>query len=56
MAFNKCRVCENDNIQFVSYRVPFGIKYQVICNTCKNSTGEYLCKDDAFNAWNEENK
>lgn len=56
MAFNKCRFCENDNIQFVSYEGPFGPKYQVICNKCKNSTAEYLCKDDAFKAWNEENK
>lgn len=56
MAFNKCRFCENDNIQFVSYEGPFGPKYQIICNKCKNSTAQYLCKDDAFSAWNKENR
>lgn len=48
--------CETAATQFVSYEGPFGPKYQVICNKCKNSTAEYLCRDDAFNAWNEENK
>lgn len=56
MPFNKCRFCGKRNIKFVSWEGPFGPKYQVICNKCKNSTAEYLCKDDAFNAWNTENR
>lgn len=56
MAFNKCRFCEKKDIQFVCSEWNSCTHYSVMCNTCKNGTRVYFTKEDAFKAWNEENK
>lgn len=56
-AFNKCRFCKKRNIKF-EYALDNNFKelVQVYCENCDNTTGKYFTKEDAFNAWNEENK
>ena len=57
MAFNKCRFCRKRNIKF-EYSLDSNCNelVQVYCENCDNTTGKYFTKEDAFNAWNEENK
>ena len=57
MAFNKCRFCGKRNIKF-EYALDSHFKelVQVYCENCDNTTHKYFTKEDAFNAWNEENK
>ncbi len=56
MAFRKCKYCEHRNIQFISSDWLGKTYYRVICNDCKNITGEYTSREGAFKAWNEENR
>ena len=55
--FNKCRFCRKRNIKF-EYALDNNCKelVQVYCENCDNTTHKYFTKEDAFNAWNEENK
>lgn len=57
MAFNKCRFCRKRNIKF-EYSLDNNCNelVQVYCENCNNTTNKYFTKEDAFNAWNEENK
>lgn len=57
MAFNKCRFCKKRNIKF-EYALDNNCQelVQVYCENCDNTTHKYFTKEEAFNAWNEENK
>lgn len=57
MAFNKCRFCGKRNIKF-EYALDNHCNelVQVYCENCDNTTHKYFTKEEAFNAWNEENK
>lgn len=57
MAFNKCRFCGKRNIKF-EYALDSNFKelVQVYCENFDNTTHKYFTKEDAFKAWNEENK
>ena len=56
MAFNKCRFCKG--VPFFFYSLDRSCKevVQLSCRRCGNSTRKYHSEDEAFNAWNEENK